>query len=420
MATVKISKILKSWRQNLIIRNFFIQGVGQFGARLFFFLFFLYTARKIGPEQFGIFSLVLGLGYLIFSFMDFGLDTLVVKWVARNGRECFKSLCQFRILTTICGSFVFLGTSFFFKGPVLYNFILMGIGFFLFSFLNLFFSYWRGIEDMKWEAGFLLGQRCLLLILSILFYSVWPSALSASTSFVLSTFVIFLIILPIFKKILGNQLFKFNFNQFPDIFKEAWPLAIVGLLWAVYYRTDTVMLAYFQSMEDVGEYNGAFKFIEGIMLLMRVIMMVTFPKLVRLSSGDIVMFKVYFTKLLSLTLIVGLSAVITMYLISDVLFRSVLGPEYVNSIPIFKILLVSAFFMYVQTLLTHTLVAIDNHRMYMYVSMFCAGLNIVLNFIFIPRYGTIGAAWATAFTAFFVSLLCIPTVFRFCKVSVGK
>ncbi len=185
MVMVKLSETLISWRYTLTIKNFFIQGVGQFGARILYFLFFIYTARKIGSEQFGIFSLVLGLGYLIFNFMDFGLDTLIIKWVARKGRRCFKPLCQFRILTTVCGLFVFLGISFFFEEPVKQNLILIGSGFFFFSFLNLFFSYWRGIEDMKWEAGFLLGQRCLLFFLSVLFYSVWPSAFSAlATEFV--------------------------------------------------------------------------------------------------------------------------------------------------------------------------------------------------------------------------------------------
>jgi O-antigen/teichoic acid export membrane protein len=68
---------------------------------MFFLLFFLYTARKIGPEPFGIFSFALGVGYLIYSFMDFGLDALVVKWVARNGRDYFNALFQFRALVQL-------------------------------------------------------------------------------------------------------------------------------------------------------------------------------------------------------------------------------------------------------------------------------------------------------------------------------
>lgn len=393
--------------------------MGQFGARIFFFLFFLYTARRIGPEQFGIFSYVLGIGYLIYSVMDFGLDTLVVKWVAIKGRECFSGLFQFRVLTTMMGLFIFVVISFFFQGPVLNNLLLIGLGFFFFSFLNLFFSYWRGIEDMKWEAGFLLWQRGLLLVLALLICSAWPSAASASISFTLSIMIACFLIVPLFGQIKwGHQFFKIDFKGFSCVLKEAWPLAVVGLLWAVYYRTDTVMIAFFRNMEDVGEYNGAYKFIEGIMLLMRVIMIVAFPKLVRLSLQDLVLFNEYFKKLLVLTVITGLTVTILIYVISDILFLVVLGPDYINSIPIFRILLVSAFFMYVQTLLTHTLVAIEHHRMYMYISIFCAGLNIILNFILIPNYGSIGAAWATAFTAFFVSLLCIPSIAKFCHTSV--
>ena len=83
----------KTLRTNLVV-----QGVGQFSGRLLSYVFFLYAARVLGSDEFGIFSFALSVGYLVCTLMDFGLDALCVKWVARGETERLFALSSARIV----------------------------------------------------------------------------------------------------------------------------------------------------------------------------------------------------------------------------------------------------------------------------------------------------------------------------------
>lgn len=352
--------------------------------------------------------------------MDFGLDTLVVKWAARGELKRLTSLCQFRIAITFFWWLILLIVSFFLNSSLCLNFVAVGSGFLFYSFLSLMFSYWRGLEDMKWEPAILFFQKILLLGLVSILLCLWNSSLAVSLAFALSNLITLLAtaFLFFFDRVCWRDFFYVDLRQLSILIKEAWPLAVVGVLGVLSYRTDTIMLPFFRPMEEVGEYNGAFKVIEGLMLLIRVVLIVTFPKLSRLGKSDSVHFKAYLMKLFLLTSVVIIILAASLLYFSGTLFDVFLGPEYKKCVPIFKILLLAVVFMYAQTVLTHALIAIDRHRVYMSISVIGSILNIGLNLIVIPQYGALGAAFATALTACFVVLLCFLAIIKFCTGSI--
>lgn len=399
-----------------ITTNLVFQVIGQFGGRLLGYVFFLYAARMLGTGEFGAFSFALSVGYLVCTIMDFGLDPLCVKWVAREETNHFFLLASTKVVTILTGLGIICVVSFFFDRRLQIPIMLLGFGFCFFSLLNFIYSYFRGIEKMAWEALLLTGQRVCLLCIGLLLFMSWRSAISASIAFSLSLFLTFFAAFPLLQKYVRKplkSLLNLRRREIAEVLKEAYPLAMVGFLWVIYYRIDTIMLAGFRSMPEVGIYNGAYKIMEGLILVAGVIMMVTFPRLSRLGMEKGREFYLFFKKLFLALLSLAFLVTVIMYFTAAPLFQLILGEQYSKSIGIFKILLVAVIVIYPGNLVTQALIALDLHKVYMYMALMGALFNICLNFLFIPQYGATGAAWATVFTETSLTAACVIFIYGY-------
>lgn len=394
-----------------ILSNFYIQGIGQFIGRFLFFIFLMVSARVLGAKEFGVFSFSLSICYLFYTVMIFGLDHLAVKWVARQNFERFSSIGLTNLGTTFFGFFLIVIVSFFFDKHIFLTLNILGIGFCFFSVNTIIFSYFRGLEKMKLESFVLVGQRLILLLTSFIFLSFYKSATAISISFAVSLCIAFLFVLGVISKnkinLFQNSGLAFKKEKIVSVLREAFPLAFVSGLGIIYYRIDSVMIAGYLQMEDVGIYSGAYMVIEGVMLLVRVIMAATFSRLSQYGNIPDIKFYTLYKKLLVLLVTLSLILCSIMYVAGDIVFDLFLGKEYLSSLGVFHILLLSVIALYPGTMVTQALIAIDKQKIYMYIALTCTIVNILLNFLFIPQYGLQGAAWATVITDIILTVSCM-------------
>nr|WP_291466508.1 flippase [Desulfobacula sp.] len=394
-----------------MLSNFYIQGLGQFIGRFLFFVFLMVSARVLGAREFGVFSFSLSICYLFYTVMSFGLDHLAVKWVAREDFERFSTIALTNLGTTFFGFFLIFVVSFFFDRHIFLTLNILGIGFCFFSVNTIIFSYFRGLETMKFESFLLVGQRLILLLTSFVFLSINKSAPAISISFSLSLFLSFVCIWVILYKkkinLFQNSGLAFKKEKIISILKEAFPLALVSGLGIIYYRIDSVMIAGYRQISDVGIYSGAYMVIEGIMLLVRVIMAATFSRLSQYGKLPDIKFYALYKKLLVLLIILSLILCSIMYVAGEFVFDLFLGKEYQSSVSVFYILLLSVIALYPGTMVTQALIAIDKQKIYMYIALTCTIVNILLNFVLIPQYGIQGAAWATVITDIILTVSCM-------------
>ena len=399
-----ISKI-----DSIIRKNFIIQFFGQFGSRIIFYFFFIYAARMLGSKEFGIFSFVLSIGYIAYGLMEFGQDTLTVKLIARHETHLLPTLSLNRIFTSIVGLSGVLIISILIGETAMFPMISIGIGFFFFSIINYFCSFLRGIEKMEGEAVLLMLQRGLLFLLAVILFQFWVSAKSAGLSFCFSNFIAAVIGIYLIRKI-EPDIFKwpacFSLNKAILVFKEAAPLAVASGAWMIYYRIDSIMLAELKDMNSVGIYNGAYRIAEGLILISRVIMMVTFPVLTRHGAEKGAEFYNILKKLFLSILGVSIFFSGLMFFLASLVIRLSIGSQYSDSTDVLKILLLSVVALSLGYLVTHALIAIDLQKVYMYAVIGGTVLNISLNWVLIPEYGSIGAAWATVCTDTLVTIFC--------------
>ncbi len=142
----------------------------------------------LGVEAFGTFTLALSIGYLAYSIMEFGLDTVCVRSVARQGDIRLSNIFSARILTTLAGVLIVLFICWVMpKEDMRLTLALVGIAFAFFSFFNFFCSYFRGIEEMQYEASLLIFHRGGILILAFMIFFYSKTAPAAALAFLLNT-----------------------------------------------------------------------------------------------------------------------------------------------------------------------------------------------------------------------------------------
>jgi len=180
----------------------------------------------------------------------------------------------------------------------------------------------------------------------------------------------------------------------------------------IYYRCDILLLKHLsQDAAQVGYYAAAYRFLDGIVLLAAPVGVIWFRKL-RLVWEDK---QLFYSRVVKMTLVMAGAAgfILAVGIIFD---REIVvltfGRNYTDTIRILPLLLGALIFVLPNSILTQAAIAQNRERLYAAAVGICALFNIGLNFILIPEYGGIGAAWATIATEALLTLILVLS-FRF-------
>jgi len=166
----------------------------------------------------------------------------------------------------------------------------------------------------------------------------------------------------------------------------------------MYTYVSSVILSFMVNDEAVGWYNAAYRLVFALMFIPVGTMKAVFPALSKYYKESTVDFKRLFENTFKVMFFIGFSLASLISLISDKIVLFLYGEEYINAVGALRILVWSTALIFVTTVMTHTTRSADRQRFTAKAVGFSAFLNLVLNFILIPKYSYIGAALATLAT----------------------
>lgn len=217
----------------------------------------------------------------------------------------------------------------------------------------------------------------------------------------LTAIFLFLIMLPVLKE---NYIRIFNLLKYKVIFIFALPLIISGVLSFSVDVIDRFIINHFLGISEVGIYSFSYR----IALIMNVFVIslrsAWTPYSIKLyNEGSFSSeFGKSFTKILS----AGLLLFLLVSMCIDDLFNLHLGnfhlfdPSYRSGIKIIPVILISYIFSAVVTYYSVYPFTSGKSIHFMISDLIALIINVALNFIFIPIYGIMGAAFATLFSYF--------------------
>jgi O-antigen/teichoic acid export membrane protein len=183
------------------------------------------------------------------------------------------------------------------------------------------------------------------------------------------------------------------------VFRMAIPLAAFGTLQTLYYRVDSVMLKSLSGNEAVGYYDMAMRVLLVVLSVSQLYSQAIYPAFASVRDKTME-FSRLAAKGSKVLFLLGLPMTVGGYFLAGQLLTFIGGPRYGPSGPAFAILALSILPFFTANIYVDILAIKDTTRLNLQFG-FLFLLNVALNFLFVPRWGIEGAAWATVACEYF-------------------
>jgi len=203
---------------------------------------------------------------------------------------------------------------------------------------------------------------------------------------------------------IGGIRLSFARDRWRQILAVSVPLAISGIMHTIIFNTDAVMLGLMSTNQQTGLYVSAFKIVGLTMIPAGLLTAPFFPSLSAGWDDQQTRFDRSRTFAISV-LIISLPLVVFIAIYPDLILRILFGQAYSEAETTLLILMMSMVVMHLRIIYSSPLVAWNEERYHMVATLIGAVLNVLLNFLLIPKYGIIGAAFASLISHAVISVL---------------
>jgi O-antigen/teichoic acid export membrane protein len=374
-------------------------------AAAFGVLFHLLAARGLGPDTYGAFTASLSYVTLWAVVMEGGVGLALTREASADSRRlawAFDFARWRRRLTWLgaagaVASAALLG----FEVRVVGLVAILAVGMASLSFMRLGFAIFRALGRFTWEAVASTAQKALLVLLAAGAFTLGTGVEGVAAAFTLSYAIIAVPAVTRAWRAARLALDAAANGEHPPagfFLRTCAPLFAVELLTGLYFKTDQVLLLRLRGAGETGLYAAAFRILEALLLLLAGVMTVLFPRLAASARSAPDLFRADFARAWRTLWVCALIVAVNGWLWAASLLPAVFGPAYAPAQGLLHVLLGAIPLMYVNYLITQSLVAAGRERFYAVAAGLCAALNVGLNLLLIPRWGATAAAWITVGT----------------------
>jgi len=210
--------------------------------------------------------------------------------------------------------------------------------------------------------------------------------------------------------------FEFDLSLWKKIINRSWPLAITIVLNLIYLRADTLILSLFRGPEVVGLYGAAYKIIDVLTTLPFMFAGLILPIL---TAAWLENNKLYFKKVLQKSFdvmaIVAIPLVIGAQFLGKPVMLFVAGNDFVLAGDILKILIFAVAAIFLGTMFSHAVIAIDKQKKMIGFYVFTSISSLAAYLFLIPRYSYIGAAGVTIYSEVLIAVFSAYCIFKYSR-----
>lgn len=186
------------------------------------------------------------------------------------------------------------------------------------------------------------------------------------------------------------------------LLQNSWPLAFSSILVTLYMKIDQIMIEHYLDNSQLGIYSPVVSLSESWYFIPVAISTSVFPALMNARREDPQRYKKRLSNLYDLMCVISISIAIATSVLAPYVFQWFYKPEYASGAPVLAVHVWAGVFAFLGTASGQYLIAEGYARLSMLRTAVGAVVNILLNILWIPRYGILGAAYATLI-AYFVS-----------------
>jgi O-antigen/teichoic acid export membrane protein len=365
------------------------------------FLVMTLVARHLGPERFGAYVYLFGLAGLFLPLSMFGLDAIVMRRSAAEpgaADRVIASALVIRACGAIAAAAMAVAAVAVWGGPEGATPGLMGMAalILLAQPADTFNAWFKAAERMAWVA-----VPRIAVSLAVAGAAAWLVhreagleafvGLRAAEAGLMAAGALLVYLLAT----MAEAALRPSRALVTAMCREGWPLMLSALAGMVYMRIDQVMLGQLAPEAELGRYGVAVRVADVGLFVPMALQAAVYAGLVRAHSRAPGAFDDHMQRVYDAMALAAFGAVAGIGLAAALLFEPVFGAAYAGGLPIVLVLLLGLPFAYLGVARSAMLTVRGWLWTAPATTMLGALVNIALNLVLIPRFGGLGAAWAT-------------------------
>ncbi len=382
----------------LIGKNISVLGLTRLISGVVLFFVYIRLVKYLGPAEYGKFSLVLAY-YVIFQLiMDLGISRYVTKKISEDKASASLYLgvyliVQFILSLLVFASFFVIPRALGYEPSVVQAMLLVGGGLMIAAWSLPFLSVlhaWQRIDIAAWVIFF-----CSMLNAGWLLLAVW---LKKDIVFIFWVYLVIGFIYLVSYIWATKKFVPTSFVPRSGVVKELLrfgiPFVLIAGLEVAVQKIDVVIQKFFIPFSEIGLYSAAYRFLDFLTFVPAIVYLALFPYVAEKFSLLDLEAETVLNRLNRYLLVLAIPLGIGTTFYADKIVFSLFGARFAGTIIPLKILIWASVVTFLYAV-PNVIMVVKKTPAALKILGVVAALNIILNLVFIPRFGILASAWIT-------------------------
>lgn len=365
-------------------------------------MLFAFVSRVLNPNDFGVLSYYQTITTMLLALTNLGFDNVLINEFNQNEKhnKIFATAFWSRIIVSTVVILLFAVGVCFYDLPMVNKIVLLlCLSSLVFQTQNTYVSYFQS----QLQASIITKISFLSLLLSALVKVyllmtdkniIW-FAFSYSFDFAVS--FLFFAVFSYKRNYVSISLRYFDLNVLKGLLRSSWPIIASAVIVVLYTRLDQLMIMNMLGSDSVAIFSVAIKISEAYLFVPAALVTSYYPLISKSPSNDNIRF--YFDVVFATSIIMAVGVAIISFFLIPIMF----GEYYACSYTILIVLLLGSLFSILGSACTNLMIVYGLSYLRLIRAIFGLLVNFSLNLIFIPKYGVIGAAYASVVSQIFAA-----------------
>jgi len=388
-----------------VFRNMLSLMSERFVVPLVNLLLVVAIARYLGAEGLGRYALIVGFVSFFDVFLDLGINTLIIREVARD-KSVMDAYASRAVTLKLAVSplilvsiFVFLK---FFSYPpeVVRSFYIFSAAFILFAFSETFNALYKACERMNMVALMVFLRQSVLVAAVIIAVKSGYGIIGIAYAY-----------LAVGAAYLGLNYILFNMKVdrvrvgvdrrfYVDLFNSSLPFITLGFIFLLFYRIDVVLISLVAGDAEAGFFSATSKITSSLLLLSAAFLEAVFPIISRYGQGSPEKMREAVRKSFHMLSAVSFPVAVGLIATGGGILRMLYGGDFTRASSMFYVLAACLPLAYLSSALHYVVMARNMQRRAFFGILLMLVAFSAAVFWAVKAGGGLGAAYATlAFTA---------------------
>jgi len=380
------------------------------------FAYFTFLARSLGAEGMGQYFFAVSFASMFSVLIDLGLSPLLIREVAKEEEsdKWFHQIFTIKILLAIITAFIIVALDLIlFYSDSVRNLIFLTTAIIVIdSFTLLFYAFIRGKQNLKFESWGTIVFQFIVMVMGLSLLKITDNIFILLT--VLFTASLFNLIysgIVLNKKFAVKLKIYFSKELAKKIMLIALPFALAAIFAKIYAYMDTFLIKVFLGDAEVGFYSVAYKITFSLQFIPLAFVAALYPAFSNYFKTDLEKLKRIFAKAFNYLAFIALPLSFGIIALSGEIVTKLYTDDFDSIWPL-KILIASIPFLFINFSLSSFLNASERQKINTRNLGFIMLFNVILNLVFIPRFGVWGASLASTLSTLLLFTLNLREVMR--------